>query len=397
MNLILGITGGISAYKAAELTRIMVKNGMTVRVVMTPAAKKFITPLTFQALSGHAVYTNTFVSEESAGMDHIHLARWADFILIAPASADFIARLAQGHANDLLSMLCLATEVPIAVAPAMNQRMWLNPATQTNITLLKQRELLVFGPAEGEQACGEWGLGRLLEPLELLNLIKQQYQIPALIGKKIVITAGPTREFIDPVRYLTNCSTGIMGYSIAVSAAYAGAQVTLISGPTQLPQLEGTVDSIFVDSASEMQAAVQSCLKECDIFIAAAAISDYRPESISLEKIKKTEASLVLKLVRNPDILLEISQLDSRPFIVGFAAETQSLLKNAQKKLKEKKLDMIIANQVGRNHGFGEGDTSVTILTREGDVLTSPKQSKKVLSRFLVQRITQLFSTYSLV
>ncbi len=397
MNLILGITGGISAYKSAELVRILVKNGITVRVVMTPAAKKFITPLTFQALSGHTVYTNAFVSEESAGMDHIHLARWADFILIAPASADFIARLAQGHANDLLSMLCLAAEIPIAVAPAMNQRMWLNLATQANLALLKQRELLIFGPAEGEQACGEWGLGRLLEPLELLSLIKQQYQISALIGKKIVITAGPTREFIDPIRYLTNCSTGIMGYSIAESAAYAGAQVTLISGPTQLPQLGGAVDSIFVDSALDMQAAVHSYLKECDIFIAAAAISDYRPESISLEKIKKTEVSSVLKLVRNPDILLEISQLESRPFIVGFAAETHSLLKNAQKKLKEKKLDMIIANQVGKNHGFGEGDTSVTILTREGDVLTSPKQSKKVLSRFLVQKITQFFSAYSLV
>lgn len=390
MKILLGVTGGISAYKSAELVRLLKTEGFDVRVVMTESAQQFIAPLTFQALSGYRVYTDLFNAESNAGMDHIQLARWADLILISPASADFIARLAQGRANDLLSTLCLAAEVPIAVAPAMNQQMWLNPATQNNITLLKQRKVLCFGPGVGEQACGEYGPGRVLEPIELIDFVKSQFQIPALSGKNIVITAGPTWEFIDPIRYLTNRSTGTMGYALAEAAVYAGATVTVISGPTQL-SLPESIKKISVSSALEMREAVLSRISSCDIFISTAAVSDYRVETIFSEKIKKTEARLTLNLVQNPDILLEVAKGKNPPFTVGFAAETQNLLKNAQKKLREKKLDMIIANQVSDTHGFGDAETSVTILTRDGKTISSPMQGKKILARFLIQKIVDAF------
>ena len=390
MNVLLGITGGVSAYKSAELTRLLTSESFSVRVVMTQSAQEFIAPLTFQALSGHPVYTDLFDSKSDSGMDHIRLPRWADFILIAPASADFVARLAQGRANDLLTTICLAAEVPIAVAPAMNQQMWFNAATQENIQLLKQRDILCFGPAEGEQACGEFGPGRLLEPLELLEAVKQQFYIPALVGKKILITAGPTREAIDPIRYLTNRSSGSMGYALAESAARAGAEVTLVSGPVQL-SLSGAIRKVVVNSALEMEAMVMSLVDGNDIFISAAAVSDYRPDAISLEKIKKTAMPLTLKLVRNPDILAEVARLEKPPFTVGFAAETQELLENAKNKLKEKNLDMIIANQVGHNSGFGDNKTSVTILTPDGNTLTSLLQPKKELAQFLIRQIAKVF------
>ena len=394
MKIILGITGGISAYKSAELTRSLTAVGFEVRVVMTKSAQQFITPLTFRALSGHPVYTDLFHSEDKTGMDHIRLSRWADLIVIAPASADFIARLAQGRANDLLSTICLAAEVPIAIAPAMNQQMWLNPATQANLELLMQRDVLCFGPAEGEQACGEVGPGRLLEPIELLNLVKQQFHVPALVGKKILITAGPTREAIDPIRYLTNRSTGTMGYALAEAAVYAGAQVTLISGPTDLPLLDA-VETIPVNTALEMKTAVLSKVDVQDIFISAAAVSDYRPEITSAEKIKKTEAPLTLNFVRNPDILADVAARDKPPFTVGFAAETQALIQNAKSKLQEKNLDMIIANKVANARGFGDGETSVTIFMRDGSVLVSPLQRKRPLATFLVQKIAENFSLKS--
>lgn len=391
MNILLGITGGIAAYKSVELVRLLKTNGFDVRVVMTNSAQRFVTPLTLQALLGHSVYTDLFHSEIQTGMDHIHLARWADFILVAPASADFMARLTHGRANDLLSTLCLATEAPIAIAPAMNSKMWLNKATQTNLAILKERPVLCFGPAEGEQACGEVGPGRMLEPTDLLHLVQSQFQIPALLGKRVLITAGPTREPIDPIRYLTNRSTGTMGYALAESAVCAGAKVTLISGPTNL-FLNNRIEKISINSALEMQQAVMSRIDLCDIFISAAAVSDYRPEFVSLEKIKKTEAPFTLKLVRNPDILTEVTQLESAPFTVGFAAETQELLQNAQKKLQEKNLDMIVANQVSGDQGFGDSETVITILTRDGNNLISPRQSKKLLSRFLIKAIANVMS-----
>lgn len=388
MNILLGITAGIAAYKAAELTRQLTAEGFEVRVVMTESAKAFVTPLTFQALSGHPVATDMFHSDSEMGMDHIELPRWADFILIAPASADFIARFAQGLANDLLSTICLAAEVPIAIAPAMNQQMWLNPATQSNLATLKQRKVLCFGPGEGEQACGEVGPGRMLEPEELLDFVKQQFYLPPLCGKKVLITAGPTREAIDPIRYLTNRSTGTMGYALAEAAMRAGAEVTVVSGPTNL-SLSKSIKQISVNSALEMQSAVMSCIAEQAIFISAAAVSDYRPEVVASEKIKKTEAPLTIQLVRNPDIVAQVTALDNPPFTIGFAAETQELLQNAKSKLNEKKLDMIVANQVGHSSGFGDGGTSVTLLTRQGRSIPSASQGKADLAKFILREIAE--------
>lgn len=389
-KILLGITGGISAYKSAELLRLLVADEFEVRVVMTRSAQEFIAPLTFQALSSHRVYTDMFHSESKTGMDHIQLARWADFILIAPASADFMACLAQGRANDLLTTVCCATQAPIAIAPAMNQQMWLNVATQENRAILKRRQILCFGPGEGEQACGEVGPGRLLEPQELLELVSAQFRIPALVGKKIVITAGPTRESFDPIRYLTNRSTGTMGYTLAEAAVLAGAEVTLISGPTAL-SLANRIRRVDVNSALEMWEAVMSVMGSTDIFISAGAVSDYRPDAISPEKVKKTEKPLTIRLVRNPDILAEVAQLDHRPFTVGFAAETEDLLQNAQHKLKEKKLDMIVANKVGHGSGFGNSETAVTLLTRDGEVFALAQQSKRHIATLLMKNIAQHF------
>lgn len=390
MKILLGITGGIAAYKSAELLRLLLDAGFDVRVVMTSSAQAFVAPLTFQALSGHRVYTSLFDLASENAMEHIELARWADVVLIAPASANFIARLAHGNADDLLSTLCLATQSPIVIAPAMNQQMWQHPATQDNLDQLRHRHVLCFGPGEGEQACGEVGPGRLLEPNDIVSLLQTHFQIDALIGRRILITAGPTRESIDPIRYLTNRSTGAMGYALAQAAHDAGAKVTLISGPTQLNICKG-VELIGVDTALQMQKAVMDKINEVDIFIGAAAVSDYRPEQASNEKIKKTDQPLSLRFVRNPDIISEVTHLDSPPFSVGFAAETQDLIKNAKQKLQQKRLDMIVANHVNEKQGFGECETSVTVLT-DNEQFELEQQSKEHIAKALIRLIADQYA-----
>jgi phosphopantothenoylcysteine decarboxylase / phosphopantothenate---cysteine ligase len=387
VNILLGVTGGISAYKSAELLRLMKKSGFEVRVVMTKAAQEFITPLTFQALSGQPVYTDLFAGDAASGMDHIALARWADFLLIAPASADCLARLAEGRANDLLSTLCAACQAPIALAPAMNQQMWQNQSTQANVATLQQRQFIFFGPGVGEQACGENGPGRLLEPLELCNALKAQFQLPGLVGKKIVITAGATQEAIDPIRYLTNHSTGRMGHCIADAAVRAGANVTLVSA-AKTQTTRKSVKLIKVITALEMYDAVIHEIDTADIFIATAAVADYRPKNISQEKIKKTEGELTLILERNPDILSMVSHLNNRPYCVGFSAETHKVVQHAKKKLIDKNLDMIIANQVGADSGFGDGKTSVTFLKRDGACKAVVDIDKSTLAHQIIEVIS---------
>lgn len=340
-QIILGITGGIAAYKAAELCRLLVKANAEVRVVMTPSAAEFVAPLTFQALSGNRVHTELLDEEAEASMGHIELARWADLILVAPASANFIARLAQGRAEDLLSTLCLASTGPIAVAPAMNQGMWNNSATQSNLEQIKAKGVSIFGPASGEQACGETGLGRMQEPADIATAASEMFETGTLSGVNITITAGPTREAIDPVRYISNHSSGKMGYALATAAMEAGANVVLVSGPVALDP-PPRVKLVAVESARQMLDACK--VVPGDIFISVAAVADYRPEQAVAEKIKKNDDTMVLNLVKNPDILATISLSANRPFCVGFAAETQKLEEYARKKLADKKLDLIFAN-----------------------------------------------------
>lgn len=392
-HILLGITGGIAAYKSAELLRLLKEKEADVRVVMTPSSEVFVGPLTFQALSGHPVYTEIFAAQSDAAMDHIELARWADMIVVAPATADFIARLTHGRADDLLTTICLATTAQIVIAPAMNQQMWLDPATQANIQLLQDRKLLCFGPGEGQQACGEVGLGRMLEPEELLEKITAQFQEKRLEGKSVLVTAGPTHEAIDPVRYLTNHSTGRMGYALAEAAALAGAKVCLVSGPSNLEAPVG-VERISVITANEMYKAVIERAPHYDIFIAAAAVSDYRVETVETKKIKKTENNLQLQLVRNPDILASVTQLPNPPFTMGFAAETNDVLVNAQEKLQRKHMDMIVANRVGNNIGFGASETKTTLFTRSGETIEFPQMQKMQLATQLVERIIKaIFET----
>ena len=326
-NIILGITGGIAAYKSVELVRMLCTQGAKVRVIMTKNACEFITPLTMQTVSGHVVYTEMFSQHLKTNLEHIALARFADAIIIAPASANFIAKLAHGLADDLLTTVCLATTVPIAIAPAMNKEMWGAAITQKNIATLKERGIFVFGPASGEQACGESGFGRMLESQQILELIPEIFAAQIFYGKKIVITAGPTREAIDPVRYISNYSSGKMGYALAEAAQEAGADVFLISGPTNLTT-PTKVNRIDIQTAEEMRQVVMQEISNCDVFIAAAAVADYRPKNISLQKMKKHAATILLELQRNPDILAEVAALANRPFTIGFAAETESLVKN---------------------------------------------------------------------
>ena len=317
-NIVVGITGGIAAYKAAELTRLLIKEGAGVRVVMTKAAQTFITPLTFQALSGEPVRSELFDPAHEAAMGHIELARWADLILIAPATANLIAKLAHGRADDLLSTLCLATAAPITVAPAMNQQMWQSDATRDNIKHLQARDVTILGPVNGDQACGETGPGRMQEPERILTRIKHIFTPRRLEGKRILITAGPTREPIDPVRYLSNRSSGKMGFAIATAAVQAGATVTLIAGPVSL-EINKAVKRINVETAVNMHTKVLEHIDLCDIFIATAAVSDYRPETMETQKIKKGADRLTLLLRRNPDILGDVADRSIRPFCVGFA------------------------------------------------------------------------------
>ncbi|MFP5339765.1 MAG: bifunctional phosphopantothenoylcysteine decarboxylase/phosphopantothenate--cysteine ligase CoaBC, partial [Gammaproteobacteria bacterium] len=341
-RIVLGVGGGIAAYKSAELVRRLRDHGAEVRVVMTQGGREFITPLTLQALSGHPVHLDLLDPAAEAAMGHIELARWADLVLIAPATADLMARLAQGVADDLLTTLVLATNAPVALAPAMNQAMWADPATQANCELLLARGIRLFGPGSGSQACGDIGMGRMLEAEELARAAADCFETGLLTGKHLLITAGPTQENIDPVRYITNHSSGKMGFALAEAAAEAGARVTLVTGPVFLPTPD-RVQRIDVVSARDMLAACEAAMP-CDILIAAAAVADYRPEVVAPHKLKKdpsTGDGLLLQMVRNPDILATLAGRADRPFCVGFAAETENLLEYAARKLRDKNLDLI--------------------------------------------------------
>lgn len=365
-KILLGITGGIAAYKSAELVRLLTRAGAEVRVVMTPSAQEFVQPLTYQALSGHRVYIDLFDAEADSAMDHIELARWCDLLLVAPASADFLGKMNAGYADNLLLTLCLASKRPVAVAPAMNQQMFANPATQDNLKQLGARNVLVWGPADGEQACGDVGPGRMLEPEQLLANVVLQFVPGKLDEVELLLTAGPTREAIDPVRYISNRSSGKMGYALAEAALQAGARVTLVSGPVSLTAPPG-VKLVTVESAQQMHEAVMQQVAHSDIFIGCAAVSDYRVDQVSTHKIKKSESSMSLPLVLNVDILAAVSALENRPFCVGFAAETQNLEKYALAKLKQKNLDMIAANPVGNGDSGFETDTNqLEVFWRDG-------------------------------
>lgn len=386
-RILLGITGSIAAYKSAELTRRLKEHGAEVRVVMTQAATRFITPLTLQALSGHPVHTNLLDASAEAAMGHIELARWTDLILIAPSSADFLARLTAGRADDLLSAICLASHSPIALAPAMNQGMWNNQATQSNVLTLQQRDFYFIGPDHGSQACGETGPGRMLEPEQIIHQTMSLFIGGTLADKRLVITAGPTREPIDPVRYISNRSSGKMGFAIAEAAAEAGANVTLICGPVQLSTPDH-IKRIDVETASHMHQAVIDNMQTCDIFVATAAVADYRPGLQSVNKIKKHQDEMQLNLIKTPDILSAVASLINAPFTVGFAAETENLLDYAHNKLQQKKLDMIVANQVGPSAGFDQDNNELDILWQDGHIHLD-LNSKKTLARDLIKIIAE--------
>lgn len=362
-KIVLGITGSIAAYKSAELIRILKELGAEVRVIMSAGANAFVTPMTLQALSNNRVFESLLDVESETTMSHIALARWADLILVAPSTAHFIAKLTMGFADDLLTTVCLASTAPIAIAPAMNVTMWSSPATQENIKKLIERNIHVIGPDQGIQACGETGEGRMTEP-EVISkhIIQILRSSKRLHGKKILITAGPTQEPIDPVRYLTNHSSGKMGYAIARAAIMEGADVTLISGPTSLSTPKN-VTRIDVVTAQEMLDSVMHHVSNCDVFISTAAVSDYRIVNASPHKIKKSNDKLQIELQKNPDILFSVSQLKRRPVVVGFAAETENIFIHAQQKLKEKKLDMIVANQVAKNKGFHSDYNELFVMT----------------------------------
>ncbi|HTT08403.1 MAG TPA: bifunctional phosphopantothenoylcysteine decarboxylase/phosphopantothenate--cysteine ligase CoaBC [Gammaproteobacteria bacterium] len=389
-RIVLGISGGIAAYKGAELTRRLRESGAQVRVVMTRAACEFIGPLTLQALSGRPVCTDLLDVNAEAAMGHIEIARWADAVIIAPASADIVAKLAHGLADDLLSTVCLATAAPLLVAPAMNQQMWLAAATQANMDMLKKRSAGILGPADGEQACGEIGPGRMLEVRPLIEALNALFMNDALAGLKVLVTAGPTREAIDPVRYLSNRSSGKMGYAVARASAEAGAAVTLISGPSALAAPE-TVRCVAVTTAKEMARAVTEELTGTNIFIAAAAVADYRSATTGERKLKRGNKPLTLTLVPNPDILASVAGLPAPPFTVGFAAETEQLAVNARAKLERKGVDMIAANDVSRpDLGFESDDNSLSVYWRQGE-RRLPSAPKEKLARQLVALIAERY------
>lgn len=395
-KIILGICGGIAAYKSADLVRRLSEAGAEVQVVMTRHAESFITPMTFQALSGNPVRQSLFDESAEAAMGHIELARWADIILIAPATANFIAELANGLARDLLSTLCLATTADIAVVPAMNQAMWSNAATQENVSRLEQRGISVFGPASGEQACGDVGSGRMLEPLDIREHVVSHFTETTnnkglLAGKNILLTAGPTREPIDPVRYISNHSSGKMGFALAEAARDAGANVTVISGPTVISEPTG-ITIISVQSAESMLEAVISRTADTDIFIAVAAVADYRVKETRSEKIKKSDSEMTLTLVKNPDILATVASLKShRPFCVGFAAETQDLQSYARDKLERKNLDMIAANLVtnDKDSVFNSDSNSLEVFSRDSSQVSLPHASKRHIATQLIALIAK--------
>jgi len=390
-HILIGISGGIAAYKTAELVRSLIKKGAIVRVCMTKSACEFITPLSLQALSGNPVHTDLLNPEAEAAMGHIELARWADLIMIAPATADLIARLANGLANDLLTTICLATEAPIHIAPAMNRVMWTNKATQANCKTLIARNIALHGPADGEQACGEVGTGRMLEAQQLSDIVEASFDSAPkpLQGKTVLITAGPTREAIDPVRYISNRSSGKMGYAIATAAQKLGAKVILISGPVAL-EVPHNVKRQLVESAKEMHSITTAEAKNADIFIATAAVADYSPANTSDQKIKKSEGDLSLDLSYNPDILFDVSHQNPDLFTVGFAAETEHLAKHAKAKLERKKLDMIVANPVGKNKGFDQDTNQFEIFWKDGH-RSLPEKDKATLAEDLMAIIIERF------
>lgn len=386
-RIVLGMTGGIAAYKCAELTRRLKERGYEVKVVMTDSAKHFITPLTMQAVSGEPVSDSLLDPQAEAAMGHIEFAKWADLILVAPCTANMLAKMATGIADDLLTTLLLATPAKVAVAPAMNQQMYAHPATQANLTTLAARGVLIWGPGQGEQACGDVGAGRMLEPMELVEHINSCFAPPLLAGKTVTITAGPTREALDPVRYISNHSSGKMGYALAQAALELGAEVNLISGPVTLSAPSGA--KVFaVQSAQQMHQQALSLATESDVFIGCAAVADYRAADIAEQKMKKQGDELSISLVKNPDIIADVAALKSqRPFTVGFAAETQDVATYAKGKLQNKNLDMICANDVSRQgQGFNSDDNALTLFTSEhSDDL--PLQSKGKLALTVMEKI----------
>jgi phosphopantothenoylcysteine decarboxylase/phosphopantothenate--cysteine ligase len=390
-RILLGVTGGIAAYKSPDLVRRLRERGAEVQVVMTAGAREFVTATTFQAVSGRPVRTDLWDAAAEAAMGHIELARWADVVLIAPATADFLARLATGQADDLLATLCLATEATVAVAPAMNHVMWSNAATRANVATLQQRGIQIFGPGAGDQACGEIGEGRMLEPLDLVDRVAA---LPSgdgpLRGRRVLISAGPTRERIDPVRFISNRSSGKMGFAVAQAAREAGAEVVLVSGPVSLPTPPG-VRRIDVESAADMLTAVLKEVEGTDIFISTAAVADYRPARPADQKIKKTSDTLDLCMERTSDVLATVAARADRPFVVGFAAETESVEQNARLKLLKKNLDMIAANEVGHDKAFDCEDNQLIVLWRNGRHELG-KASKLALARELVALIAESFA-----
>ncbi|MFC7369721.1 bifunctional phosphopantothenoylcysteine decarboxylase/phosphopantothenate--cysteine ligase CoaBC [Vreelandella zhaodongensis] len=404
-RLLLGVSAGIAAYKSALIVRLLKQAGCEVRVVMTEGAQAFITPLTLQALSGEPVRTSLLDPEAEAGMGHIELARWADAVLIAPATADLIARLVHGMADDLLTTLCLASEAPKLIAPAMNQAMWRHPATQRNVTQLASDGWQLIGPAAGDQACGDVGPGRMSEPDDIFSALARHFAPCAAVptsqapsnAPHIVITAGPTREALDPVRYLSNHSSGKMGYALAAEAANQGARVTLISGPVNLPTPNG-VERIDVETAAQMHHEALTLAPHAALFIGCAAVADYRAASAAEHKIKKTDDSdtLTLTLVKNPDIIADVSALPAtqRPFVVGFAAETQDVARYAEDKLARKGLDMIVANDVSQQGlGFGSDNNAAVLLWRSmagTDQLEAPPQAKTQLAALIIRHALSL-------
>ena len=382
-HILLGITGGIAAYKCAELARLFAKAGAEVRVAMTKAAVEFVTPLTMQALTGNRVSLNLLDTEAEAAMGHIELARWADIVLVAPATADFIARITHGQADDILSTLILATAAPIAIAPAMNQGMWSDSGTKANLAVLQERNYHVFGPVAGEQACGDYGMGRMMEPKELVKNCSELFKLGSLAGTNFLITGGPTREAIDPVRFISNHSSGKMAYALASEAAVEGARVTLVSGPVNLPTPEG-VKRIDVLTAQEMLEACLNNVSDADVFIGVAAVADYRPQQIEQEKIKKNDDLMTLNLVKNPDIISEIAKLKNRPITVGFAAETNNIIENGKDKLDKKNLDLLFANNAIETFN---SDTISVIAIDADQEQTLTEGNKNLLARNMLSLI----------
>jgi phosphopantothenoylcysteine decarboxylase/phosphopantothenate--cysteine ligase len=395
MKIILGVTGGIAAYKAPELVRRLRDRGAIVQVVMTRSAREFTTETALQAVSGRPVRTDLWDGQAEAAMGHIELARWADRVLVAPATAEFMARLAGGFASDLLSTLCLATTAPISLAPAMNHLMWAKEAVQANRRLLESRGVQLLGPDVGDQACGETGPGRMLQPEAIARIVAgpvivSETTTASLRGKTVMVTAGPTVEAIDPVRFISNRSSGKMGYALAGAAADAGAKVLLLSGPVSL-QVPYAVERINIESAEELHAAVHRHIGNVDIFIGAAAVSDYRPAKVEPNKIKRARTELRIDLIRSPDILASVADLPDRPFTIGFAAETEKLREHALQKLEQKKLDMIIANMVGRGAGFDSDENAVDVFWENG-CKSFPLSAKATLAGGLIELIAERYA-----